>query len=145
VPGWLAERPSSRIEQGYVTARGDSVQVRVRREDGAATLTVKRGTGLVREETEVALDADAADRLWALTAGRRVQKRRHRVDERGMTVEVDVYEAGLAGLVVAEVEFASEAAAAAYEAPGWLGRELTGDRAFDNESLAELGLPESLG
>jgi adenylate cyclase len=144
VPGWLGEWPSTEIEQGYVTESVDSVQVRVRREDGRASLTVKRGTGLVRGETEVALEPAAATRLWELTAGRRVQKRRHRVGDREMTIEVDLYTGELEGLAVAEVEFETEWAAAEFEPPEWLGRELTGERAFDNETLAERGLPGGL-
>ena len=40
-----------------------------------------------------------------------------------------------------EVEFASEDAAAAFAPPDWVGRELTGDRAYANQSLALHGLP----
>jgi CYTH domain-containing protein len=118
------------------------VQVRVRRKDGDAVLGVKRGTGRVREETEIELEPEQADALWPLTEGRRVSKVRYRVEEAGMTIEVDVYRNELDGLSVAEVEFSSEDDADRYELPGWLGRELTGEREFDNDVLAERGLPE---
>jgi CYTH domain-containing protein len=61
-----------------------------------------------------------------------------------MTIEVDVYSGELEGLVVAEVEFESEAQGDGFQPPDWVGRELTGDRAFENERLAEDGMPESL-
>ncbi len=61
-----------------------------------------------------------------------------------MTIEVDVYAGELQGLVVAEIEFDSENASEDFAAPEWLGRELTGERAFDNDRLAEDGLPERL-
>ncbi|HEX6117715.1 MAG TPA: CYTH domain-containing protein [Solirubrobacterales bacterium] len=141
-PGWLPEWPSERIEQGYLTESVDSVQVRVRRKDGEAILGVKRGTGLSREETEVALAAGAAGELWELTEGRRVRKARYRVDHEGMTIEVDVFTDELEGLVVAEVEFDTEEASAEFTGPEWLGREVTGERAYENECLAEEGLPE---
>ena len=144
VPDWLSEHPSERIEQGYVTAGEDSVQVRIRRKNGEAILGVKRGTGERREETEVELDEEQARELWRLTGDRRVRKTRHRVDHDGMTIEVDVYAGRLDGLVVAEVEFSSEAAGERFRPPEWLGRELTGERAYDNEILAEEGLPEDL-
>ena len=143
-PGWLAEHPSQRLEQGYLTAGRDSIQVRVRRRDGEAILGVKRGTGKSREESEVELGDDQARELWELTESRRVRKTRYRVDHDGMTIEVDVYAGSLEGLVVAEVEFESEAASDEFEAPGWFGRELTGRRAYENECLAEEGLPEEL-
>jgi CYTH domain-containing protein len=141
-PDWLAERPSEDIEQGYLTDSDASVQVRIRRVGGGAILGVKRGTGRVREETEVELAPEQAERLWPLTKGRRVSKARYRVEEPGMTIEVDVYRGELDGLSVAEVEFSSEDDADAFEAPGWLGRELTGEREFDNDMLAERGLPK---
>jgi CYTH domain-containing protein len=58
-----------------------------------------------------------------------------------MTIEVDVYAGELEGLVVAEVEFESEAASREFEAPDWIGREVTGESAFANDRLAEDGLP----
>ena len=145
IPTWLSEHPSEEIEQGYVTESGDSVQVRLRRRGGESILGVKRGTGLSRGETEVGLDPATAGKLWELTTGRRVQKTRHRVQAGPVTIEVDVYADELEGLVVAEVEFDSEAAASAFDPPGWLGRELTGERRFDNDLLAERGMPEVLG
>ena len=39
----------------------------------------------------------------------------------GLTAEVDDYEGALAGLLTAEVEFADEATAHAFDAPAWLG------------------------
>ena len=83
------------------------------------------------------LGAEQADALWGLTEGRRVRKTRHRVDHDGLTIEVDVFAGELDGLVVAEVEFDSEAASNKFQGPDWLGREVTGERAYENECLAE--------
>ena len=55
---------------------------------------------------------------------------------------VDVYAGELSGLVVAEIEFSSEEESERFEAPDWLGRELTGEREFENATLAQEGLPE---
>ena len=57
------------------------------------------------------------------------------------TIEVDVYEGSLEGLVVAEVEFESEDEAGEFEPPAWVGEELTGDPRYANEALAVDGLP----
>jgi adenylate cyclase len=116
--------------------------VRVRRSSSADVLTVKRGTGLAREETEIELSAEQAERLWPLTEGRRVHKRRHRVELDGTTIEVDVYGDALEGLYVAEIEFPSERESAEFEPPSWLGRELTDDPRYANERLAEDGAPQ---
>jgi CYTH domain-containing protein len=61
-----------------------------------------------------------------------------------MTIEVDLFAEELEGLVLAEVEFDSEDASDRFEGPDWLGREVTGERAFENECLAEEGLPAEL-
>jgi CYTH domain-containing protein len=57
-------------------------------------------------------------------------------------LEVDVFEGELAGMITAEMEFDSEAASEAFEAPDWLGTEVTGDERCANETLATRGLPE---
>ncbi len=138
----MAEHPSEEIHQGYLTTAADETEVRVRRGGGGDVLTVKRGSGLTREETELEISAEQAEGLWPLTEGRRVRKRRHRVEADGITIEVDVYGDELDGLSVAEIEFPSEEASGRFDPPPWLGRELTGDPRYGNERLAEHGMPE---
>jgi CYTH domain-containing protein len=135
----MSEVEAAAIEQGYLALGED--EVRVRRAEGRGVLTVKRGGGLAREEAEVELNDDQLQSLWPLTEGRRLRKRRHLLPVDGLTAEVDVYEGDLEGLIVAEVEFDSERSARAFEAPEWLGREVTGDPAYLNERLATHGLP----
>jgi CYTH domain-containing protein len=134
--------PGTRIEQGYVALDPAGAEVRVRRKGDAHTLTVKSGAGLVRGEEELALGAEDFARLWPLTEGRRVIKTRHDVDlGDGLKAEVDVYEGALDGLLTAEVEFPDEAAARAFDAPRCLGRDVTGDKRYANQSLAVDGRP----
>jgi CYTH domain-containing protein len=104
-------------------------------------LTVKVGRGRSRTEVELALDPHDASQLWAHTDGRRIEKVRHRIDVGAATAELDVYGGSLAGLLVVEVEFDSEDAADAFVVPKWFGRELTGDPAWSNASLARHGRP----
>jgi adenylate cyclase len=136
--GWDA----ARLEQGYL-AITDEVEVRVRRKGGAtAVLTVKSSPALARVEEELPLDGDAFERLWPLTEGRRLVKVRHtREAAPGVLFELDVYEGALGGLVTLEVEFADEDAANAWTPPPWAGREVTGDKAYANQSLAVDGRP----
>jgi CYTH domain-containing protein len=131
---------SEQIEQGYL-AIGSDGEVRLRRKGERWLLTAKRGGGLSRDEAEVEIDPDAFERLWPLTAGRRVHKRRHRIPHGGRTIELDVYGGGLEGLLVAEVEFPSEEEARAFEPPEWLGEDVTGDPHYLNETLATDGAP----
>jgi CYTH domain-containing protein len=142
LPAGLEGSRSTRIEQGYIAIGGDGTEVRVRRRDGAAVLTVKSGGGRSRLEEEISIDGERFSRLWPLTEGRRVEKTRHVIPEgAGLTIELDVYSGTLAGLMVAEVEFPSEDSADAFEPPGWFGSEVTDDARFKNQKLACDGVP----
>jgi CYTH domain-containing protein len=80
--------------------------------------------------------------LWPLTEGRRLSKRRLVVTlERGLEVELDLFKGELEGLLIAEVEFESEAESHEFEPPGWLGEEVTGDDRYSGQSLARGGTP----
>ncbi len=132
--------PGAGLRQGYL-AEEAGVEVRVRIADGEARLTVKAGSGLTRTEVEISIAAADAEALWPLTAGRRVEKRRHRVHVDGGVAEVDVYGGALAGLVVVEVEFDDREGAARFVPPAWFGEEVTGNPAWSNASLARSGRP----
>jgi adenylate cyclase len=134
---WLDDRP---LRQGYVALDGDT-EVRVRDDAGSWRLTVKHGGGLRRVEEDIEIDARRGEALWALTEGRRVEKRRHRLPVGDALLEVDVFEGDLQGLVVAEVEFDAEDAARAFSPPAWFGHEVTDDGAYKNRALAVRGRP----
>jgi adenylate cyclase len=137
----LGGRPSSRIEQGYLAlADGEGgAEVRLRRRDGETLLTVKSAGATTRVEEEIELDDERFESLWPLTEGRRLSKRRFLLDDSAGTIELDVYEGELAGLVVAEVEFGDEAAADEFEPPAWFGEDVTADPSFRNATLATKG------
>jgi adenylate cyclase len=142
-PAGLDEHPSKRLEQGYLAIDPAGAEVRVRRKDEETLMTVKSGIpGLVRAEEEFAIDEDRFARLWPLTEGRQVTKTRYFVPlDGGLTAEVDVYDGELDGLFTAEIEFPDEPTAHAYEAPDWLGEDVTGDRRYANQALAVDGIP----
>jgi adenylate cyclase len=143
-PSDLDRWPSTTIAQGYLAVAADGTEVRVRRRDDSASLTVKSGGGRVRVEEEMAIDADRFERLWPLTEGRRIEKTRYEIPAGdGLTVELDVYAGDLDGLVTAEVEFASEDAAEAFAAPDWLGADVTDDARYKNQRLAVDGAPQA--
>jgi CYTH domain-containing protein len=140
-PGLERSRPT-RIEQGYLAIADDGTEVRIRRRDGTAVLTVKGGIGRTRAEEEIEIEAERFARLWPLTQGRRIEKTRHLIPAgAGLTIELDVYSGALTGLIVAEVEFGSEEEADAFEPLEWLGSEVTDDARFKNQSLACDGAP----
>jgi len=129
------------IRQGYVAVAPDRSELRVRAIGNAFRLTVKSGSGQVRAEHEIDIGAALFDELWALTEGRRIEKERLRIPYGAVTIELDVYGGALAGLRVAEVEFDSAEAAAAFEPPPWFGDDVTDDPAYRNQSLASASSP----
>lgn len=133
------------MRQGYIALDPtNGTEVRLRREQGRNTLGIKRGGGIVRHETEIDIDDATADGLWALTEGKRLEKSRYLRIENGVKVEVDVYFGPLSGLVVAEVEFETEAEALAFEPFDWMGDEISGNARYRNNVIARLGrVPEA--
>ena len=104
--------------------------------------TIKQGQGVVRQETEHALDRATFEKLWPQTLDQRIRKVRHRVSEAGLTWEVDQFLD--LPLVMVEVELPSEHAACAF--PQWLAseidREVSSDPRYRNHALAVRGLPK---
>ncbi len=141
LPPNLEEFPSELIEQGYL-AIDERAEVRVRRRGEPACLTVKSGSGRIRVEEEVEIDERRFRSLWDLTGGRRVVKTRYLIPAgEGLTIELDVYDGSLKGLVTAEVEFESQADSHRFNAPPWLEADVTGDPRYANQTLATNGLP----
>ena len=141
-PAGLDRAAGSHISQGYLVIGQDGSEVRVRRRGDRTVLTVKQGSGLVRREEEIEISRADFDRLWPLTEGSRIEKRRQEIAlDGGLVLELDVYKGALLGLLVAEVEFPSLAAAERFVAPDWLGTDVTGDDAYKNRRLATDGLP----
>jgi len=141
-PAFLKNCQRKRIRQGYLAAGRNGTEVRVRQEVKQYLLTVKSGKGETRAEEELRIGRKRFDLLWPLTRGQRVRKVRYFASHHDWTIQVDVYRRKLKGLVVAEVEFPDTEQARAFEPPGWLGREVTDDEQFRNQSLAANGLPQ---
>jgi CYTH domain-containing protein len=80
--------------------------------------------------------SEAEHRVFDALPGARLAKRRHRAAGGGLEWGVDVFEGALAGLVLAEREFDSEAELHAAPAPAFAALEVTDDRAFSGGALA---------
>lgn len=140
--GWREQADKgTQLRQAYVVTMDDrSVRIRIHGNKWAR-LTIKIGkSALVRNEYEYDVSMDDAKEMLTQAVGVVIEKRRFRVPHKGFTWEVDVYEGALKGLVVAEVEMKRETDLPAL--PEWLGREITGDRRYSNQSLATNGLVE---
>lgn len=129
----------SHFLQAYL-AKG-SVLVRVRVAGNKAWLTLKGQplSTLSRPEWEYEIPVDDAKEMAKQSGAYSLEKTRYFIEHKGHTFEVDQYHGGLEGLYTVEVEIDSETASV--DLPDWVGEEVTGDRAWDNESLARNGWP----
>lgn len=126
---------SSHIVQGYICSTGGRT-VRVRLRDQRAYLTIKGASddnGLSRFEWETEIPYHDAHELLKLAVGPLIDKHRYLVPVGRHTFEVDEFHGDNEGLTLAEVELTS--VGEEYTRPGWLGREVTGDRRYYNSHL----------
>ena len=132
--GWREGATAHTIQQGYLS-REPHRTVRVRRYDDSALMTVKGPTtGITRQEVEFPLEPAVAEELFALCLEGIIHKTRHILMHEGHLWEVDEFHGLNEGLVIAEVELASEDTA--FARPAWLGPEVSADMRFSNSALA---------
>ena len=129
----------SHFLQAYL-AKG-SVLVRVRVAENKAWLTLKGQplSTLSRPEWEYEIPVGDAKEMAKQPGAYSLEKTRYFIEHKGHTFEVDQYHGGLEGLYTVEVEIDSETSLV--DLPEWVGEEVTGNRAWDNESLARSGWP----
>ncbi|MEG2031472.1 MAG: CYTH domain-containing protein [Janthinobacterium sp.] len=122
------------LRQGYLSSARERV-VRVRIEGEQAMLTIKgANVGVARGEWEYPIPlADAVELLDGLCEQPLIEKVRHRIEHAGMVWEVDEFLGANAGLIVAEIELASEDQP--FEKPEWIGAEVSGDARYYNANL----------
>ena len=126
---------SSRIIQGYLTAAGTTVRIRLR--DDQAFLTIKgKASGITRSEYEYAIPvAEAKEMLATLALDPPIDKTRYIVPaENGLVWEIDEYYGSNAALFTAEIELPAEDAP--FNIPRWLGREISDDSRYTNRALS---------
>jgi adenylate cyclase len=122
------------ISQYYLCA-DPRATVRVRIYDDKAFLTVKSANvGATRGEWEYEIPVSEAREMIAKCCERGLSKHRYIVEYEGYCWEVDEFAGHLAGLVVAEIELPSEDAS--FATPGFIGKEVTGDRRYYNSVLS---------
>lgn len=133
--GWRSGAVSQPYCQGYIATavKGQSVRARIAGEQGY--LTIKGPTcGLSRAEFEYAIPtADAREILDTLCIQPLIEKNRYRLPIGDLVWEIDEFKGENAGLVIAEVELASESQTVAL--PEWVGAEVSGQAKYYNASL----------
>ena len=125
----------TRIVQGYISsARGRTVRVRIRDDKGYLTIKgASNASGTSRYEWEKEISLEEARELMQLCEPGIIDKTRYLVQSGIRTFEVDEFYGENDGLVVAEVELASEDES--FEKPIFIGQEVTGDIRYYNSQL----------
>jgi adenylate cyclase len=133
---WRAGAQATLCRQGYLLATPECT-IRVRELGDSAFLAIKgRTEGITRPEFEYPIPlVDAAYLLDRLCdSSRIVAKNRFVIPHGGRDWEVDEFSGRNAGLIVAEVELASEDEV--IDLPPWVGEEITHDPRYLNACLA---------
>ncbi len=136
LPDNLTSYKARKIEQAYLCT--DPV-VRVRRDNDDYYLTYKSKGMIVREEYNLPLTKEAYGHLLAKADGNIITKTRYEIPEKDdLTIELDVFEGKFDGLLLAEVEFASEEEALGYIPPEWFGEDVSNSTKYHNSTLSRL-------
>lgn len=121
------------IEQAYLTT---NPVVRVRREDDTYYMTYKGKGFLAREEYNLPLTEEAYNTLKSKADGNVICKKRILIPIDPYTIELDIFDAPFAPLVIAEIEFPSIEEAKAFTALDWFDEDVTEDPKYHNSNMS---------
>lgn len=146
---------SFNIFQGYFSTTSDKTTTRFRIKDKnvlegyvrrkECTVTIKNGSGLIREEFEYVISWGEANKMKLDVIDHKLgylEKIRYEIPYNEKLIELDVYSGNLHPLIIAEVEFSSKQEAGKFIAPSWFSKEITGMKQWSNQSLAWNGIPK---
>ena len=147
LPDHLDSYPFHIIEQAYLNT---SPVIRVRKEDDHYYMTYK-GQGLMaREEYNLPLDEESYQHLLTKADGNIISKKRFCIPIENpqfssgyvplttpkLIIELDVFAAPFAPLIMAEVEFPDVEMANAFLAPDWFDEDVTQNPAYHNSNMS---------
>lgn len=134
LPEPLDSYPCRIIEQGYLNT---APVIRIRKDNDRYELTYKSKGMMVREEYNLPLTREAYLHLRSKIDGRLIQKKRYMIPlDNGLTVELDLFEGELKGLILAEVEFPDVETAETFLPPDWFGEDVTFSGQYHNSYLS---------
>lgn len=148
LPENLKDYPFYHIEQAYLSV---NPVVRVRKQNDEYYMTYKGKGMMARDERNLPLNEEAYYHLREKADGNIISKKRYLIplhnpgfkegfptppEDYTLTIELDVFDAPFAPLVVAEVEFGSKEAAEAFVPPEWFAEDVTYHKEYHNSYLA---------
>lgn len=99
--------------------------------------------GLTRDERQYKLTKEEYEQLLTKQEGDTIYKTRYQLKVDSYTYSFDYFHEQLDGLTYLEIEFPTEEEANDFQAPDWLGKDVTNDKNYKNQSLAKNGIPDS--
>ena len=135
LPENLHDYPWYHIEQGYLNTE---TVVRIRKQNDEYIMTYKGKGMLVREEYNLPLTKEAYEHLKPKCDGNIISKRRYQIPYENFTIELDVFDAPFAPLIMAEVEFDSVEIANAFQKPDWFLEDVTNDPKYHNSNMSRM-------
>jgi adenylate cyclase len=125
----------TRIVQGYLSSVPErTVRIRIKGDKGFITIKgIGNVSGASRYEWEKEIPISETEELLKICEPGVIDKTRFLVKAGPHTFEVDEFYGENNGLVLAEIELASETES--FEKPAWLGEEVTGDTRYYNSML----------
>lgn len=123
------------IIQGFLNRdKHRTVRVRIKADEGFLTVKgISSKDGLSRLEWEQKINLGDAKELLNLCEGKIIRKTRFEVKIGFKLFEVDEFHGEHEGLCIAEIELSQPDEH--FERPKWLGKEVTGNKAYYNSQL----------
>lgn len=143
VPVDVLAAPKEHITQGYLSPAGVKPIVRVRVLRSDASGTPRRGVQTVKNpraegggcsEIEFDIPVHKAQDLMSIRLGGLEKTRHTQAFEHGLSIELDLFDGALTGLVIAEIELPW--LEYPINVPSWFGPEITGVEALSNVGMA---------
>lgn len=139
IPSGLFESPSKRIVDHYIPFESGHPTLRLRKNGEKMELTkkqpVKEGDASHQLEETIPLTSDEYFALAKVSA-KKVSKMRYYYPYQNRTVEVDVFEENLLGLVLVDVEFETPSEKEKFEMPEFCLVDVTQDKTTAGGMLA---------
>ena len=136
LPADLESCRSVLIEQGYLCRKP---VVRIRRQDDDYILTYKSGGLMAREEYNLPLSREGYEHLRPKADGNIISKKRYLIPitDTALKVELDIFDAPFAPLMIAEVEFPDVETANAFTPLDWFQEDVTNNPEYHNSNLSK--------
>lgn len=110
------------------------------------TMTVKSDTsadGLTRKEYDWYITAAEYETLLKKQEADTITKTRYVVVENERRLQFDIFHQQLDGLAYLEIEFDDEETAKGFSQPSYIVEDVTADKRYKNQSLAQFGIPKN--